>query len=137
MADFAKLAADYNAATDRQAEISDELKAAGKVVADAEIAMFEAMVEAELPSLTADGHTFEIDLSTKYSCLADRRDALYEVLKPYGREGIFKTTFSVHAGTLQATMREWETQGGIPADVVALLTVFDKPVLKVKAAKKK
>lgn len=137
MADFAKLAADYNAATEKQAEIAEILKAASKEVEAAELAMFDAMVEAELPSLTADGHVFEIDLSTKYSCLADRRDALYEALKPYGRDGIFKTTFSVHAGTLQATMREWEAQGGIPADVVEILTVFDKPVLKVKAAKKK
>jgi hypothetical protein len=134
--DLSGLASEYLRAVEEAEARAAALKEASERVQAAEGAMFSAMVESELSSLTAEGFVFDIDVSTHYSCLADRRDALYEALKPYERDGIFKTTFSVHAGTLQATMREWEGQGGIPEEVKELLSVFDQPKLKVKKARK-
>ena len=52
--------------------------------------------DAEITKQTIMGQNFSLDISTHYSCLADRRTALYEALKPYARDGIFKTTFSAN-----------------------------------------
>ena len=165
MADFGNLAARYLAAVRDQDDAAQALALKGEAVKEAERAMFDAMADAEISDQTIMAHSFKIDVATRYSCLADRRTALYEALKPYERDGIFKATlsadmrleeadamrarlaaagiddtfaekFTVHAGTLQAAMREWDDGDGIPAEVAAILSVYNEPRLVVKPAKR-
>lgn len=165
MADFGNLAAGYLAAVRAQDEAAEVLAAKGEAVKVAERAMFDAMADAEISDQTIMAHSFKIDVATRYSCLAERRLALYEALKPYDRDGIFKTTlsadmkaeeaeamrsrliaagvddafcekFTVHAGTLQAAMREWDDGCGIPPEVKTILSVYDEPRLVVKPVKR-
>ena len=166
MADFATCAAALLSRVrerDAQAEVLSRFDAAVKA---AELAMFDAMVDDEIGSASVLDYDFAIDSSAHYSCLADKRTALYEALKPYHRDGIFKTTvaaiigadeaaglheslrgagidnlfdekFTVHAGTLQAAMREWDDGEGIPEEVRGILSVFNEPKLNYKPTRKR
>lgn len=127
------LAAALMEARDAKAKAEEVAKEAGRVVRDAEAALFAAMVDAELERVTANGYTFSLDTKTYYSCPAENTDALHEVMVTLGRGDIFK--YSVHYQTLNATIRELVDQRGeLPESVAALVKAFDDGKVSVRKA---
>lgn len=129
--DLSTLADALLAARAAKAEADDAAKVASAAVKDAERALFDAMVGAELTKISAAGHSFSLDSKTYYSCTD--KDALHEVLGRHGCGGIFR--YTVHAGTLNATLREMaDAEGRLPEDVAALVDAYDEGKVSVRKA---
>ena len=119
-----------------KAALEDGLRSATAAVETAESALFDAMAEAELTKISADGHTFSLDTKTYYSVPADAMDDFHRVMERAGLGAIFR--FSVHHQTLNATLREMASahDGELPQDVAALVTAYDRGKVNVRAAAK-
>lgn len=114
------------------------LKAANKEVAEAEAALFAAMVEAELPKITHGGFGFSLDTKPYFSIKPEWTDEFKEAMTKLGRGGIFKV--SVNYQTLNATMRELvagNEDERVPDAVSEFVEVYDKPSVLVRKATKK
>ena len=112
-----------------------ELKTANRMVEEAEEALFAAMVDAELPKITANGYGFSLDTKAYYSVRPDALDDFAEVMEGLGLADIFKRT--VHYQTLNATLRELAAQheGELPEEVRPHVSVFDRGKVTVRKAK--
>lgn len=133
MADLVGLAAALIAARADKADAEAAVKDANTRVEEATRELFDAMVDAELPKIEAQGHTFTLDSKTYYSCPAENSEALYAVLTERGRGDIFRHTANYQ--TLNATLREMaDAEGDLPGDVAALVTAFDKGRVAVRKA---
>lgn len=112
------------------------LKTANAVVQEAEAALYEAMVEAEIPKFSAIGQTFTIDPKTYYNVLADDAEAFYLRMSAIGLGDIFKRT--VHYQTLNATLRELASKDDddkLPEDIAELVKTFDKGKISMRKVK--
>ena len=136
MSDLNALAAALLDARCVKSEAEDAVKAANRAVEEAEDALFAAMVDAELPKITANGYTFALDTKTYYSVRPGALDAFAEVMDTLGLGDIFKRT--VHYQTLNATLREMAAthEGELPEEVRPHVSVYDRGKVGVRKATK-
>jgi len=134
MADLNALAAALVAARERKAGLEDSLKMSTSAVELADAALFEALVDAGLSKIGAEGYTFSPDVKDYYSVPAANFDAFHEVMEALGRGGIFKLT--ANAQTVNATLRELVAQTGeeLPAELAGVVTVYQKQRCNVRKA---
>lgn len=135
MSDLNTLAAALLAARDAKAAADDALKAANRRVEEAEEALFAAMVDAELPKITANGYGFSLDTKAYYSVAPGALDDFATVMEGLGLGDIFKRT--VHYQTLNATLRELAArgEGELPEEVRPHVSVYDRGKVTVRKAK--
>ena len=111
------------------------LKAANAKCDEATLDLFEAMVEAELPKITANGFGFALDTKSYFRVDPDDMGHLRMSMTSRGLGGIFR--YTAHAGTLQAALRELETQNGgaLPEGIKKYAHEYQKPSVSVRKAK--
>ena len=125
MADLNMLAADMIAAREVKEAAEAALKEANRLYEGADAALFEAMVDAGLSKIAANGYTFSPDVKDYYRVKAEDMDDFHEAMEMLGRGSIFKLT--ANPQTIQATLRELVGDGeNLPPEVAGLVTVFNK-----------
>jgi len=125
----------YLAARARVDELNDALKDANAEKDAAEEALVDAMVTAGVTGFkTDDGVGISAIRKAQYSCPAEKKDALYAVLRAQGMEYMF----SVPAATLNKFARDLaEQNGGLLAEPFdALLQPYEKVALQVRDFKR-
>lgn len=125
MADLNALAAEMIAAREAKEAAEAAVKEANRAYEAADAALFDAMVDAGLSKIAANGYTFSPDVKDYYRVEAAHMDDFHEVMDALGRGGIFKVT--ANPQTVQATLRELVGEGeALPPELGGLVTVFNK-----------
>jgi len=135
MADLNALAADMIAAREAKDECEAALKEANRRYEEADAALFDAMVDAGLSKIAANGYTFSPDVKDYYRVEAAHMDEFHAVMERLGRGGIFKLT--ANPQTVQATLRELaadDAEGGLPPELADLVSVFNKQKCNMRKA---
>lgn len=133
MADLNALANAMIAAKETKEECEAALKEANRALEACDVALFEAMVDAGLSKIAANGYTFSPDVKDYYRVEAARMDDFHDVMERLGRGGIFKMT--ANPQTIQATLRELVGDGeGLPGELAELVNVYNKQRCNMRKA---
>jgi len=103
---------------------------------EAEAAMLSYMADVGIDSLkTDDGVGFSMTRKTTYSCLAENRPQLLNMLEAEG----YRDMFTISQQTLSALMKEKvaaSEDGEIPAEYADIIYAHEEPKLSVRGRKK-
>jgi hypothetical protein len=124
----------YLAARARVDELNDALRAAREAKDAAEEALVDAMVDAELTGFkTEDGVGISVMRKAEWSCPAENRDALYNILREEGRYELF----SVSPQTLNRFAKDMIESGGeLRYPFSELLEPYERVGVQVREAKR-
>ena len=126
MADLNLLAATLIASKDAKAGAEDALKEANAGVERADAALFEALADAGLSKITANGYTFSPDVKDYYRVAAASMEAFHELMDGLGRGGIFRVT--ANAQTINSTLRELVGDDeGLPEELASVVETYSRP----------
>lgn len=127
-------AREYAEARKIKEEAEKVLAEAKESMLAAEAALFSAMVDDEIDSISYGGKTYRPQIKTYYSCPADKKQELFIALREDGLGDIIKE--DVNANTLSSAMREVVEQNGgeVPEEYADLVNVYDKQTIVARKA---
>lgn len=126
----------YLRARNAYEDIRSQLGEAKAAMDEAEEAMISHMRDIGIDSLrTDDGVGYSVTRKASYSCLAENRPQLLDLLEAEG----YREIFTVSAQTLSALMKEKAAaseDGEIPPEYADIINVHEETKLSVRGRKK-
>lgn len=129
---LSKLINDLYDARLAKAEAEERLRERKEVLAAAEQAVIDEMIETEVTSIKVAGNTFSLRTSAQYSCPAELTEELFCMLRRDGLGAIIKE--KIDPRTLSASLREMaeDNDGELPADYGSIVKVYEKQSISVR-----
>ena len=121
-----ELADELKAAKERKSELEEQTKAVNAEIDRLDLALSDAMAEAELDKFTHSGNTFYLKSRLFASPVAGKKEELYAVLKEKGYGSL--VTESVNANTLASFVKEQKAEHNdeIPVWLEGIVNTFEK-----------
>ena len=121
-----ELADQLKAAKERKSKLEEQTKAVNAEIDRLDLALSDAMAEAELDKFTHCGSTFYLKSRLFASPMAGKKEDLYAVLKENGFGSL--VTESVNANTLSSFVREQKAENGdeLPEWLDGFINTFEK-----------
>ena len=121
-----ELADKLKAAKNRKKELDAQVKEVTAEIDELDLALSDAMAEAELDRFSRNGNTFYLNTRLFASSAAGRKDELMQVLKDQGYGSIVVET--VNANTLASFVKEQMAENGdeVPAWIAEVVNSFEK-----------
>lgn len=121
-----ELADQLKAAKDKKKELESQVKELGAEIEQLDLALSDAMTEAECERFSRNGSTFYLSTRLFASPLAGEKEAMFEALKKNGYGNI--VTETVNANTLASFVKEQRELNGdeIPEWISAVVNTFEK-----------
>ena len=114
------------AAKDRKSELDDQVKEVTAEIERLDLALSDAMAEAELDKFTHSGNTFYLKSRIFASATAGKKDELFKALKENGYGSI--VTETVNANTLASFVKEQKAENDdeVPSWLDGFINTFEK-----------
>lgn len=127
-----EMADKLKAAKDRKKELDAQVKDVNAEIESLDLALSDAMAEAELDRFSRNGSTFYLNTRLFASPAADRKDDLMQVLKDQGYGSIVVET--VNANTLASFVKEQmaANEDVIPEWLSDVVSTFEKVSVGVR-----
>jgi predicted ATP-dependent protease len=132
---------------DRLRELREEkdvcaakLKEINAGIAEVERELSEAMTTAECPNFSRGGKTFILTTTTRWSAEADRKEALYAVLRENGYDHLFTVNSQTLGSFVREMVRETEDDSGethVPDWLSGLVKSYDDIGVTMKTSARK
>lgn len=121
-----ELADQLKAAKERKSELEEQTKAVNAEIDRLDLALSDAMADAELDKFTRCGSTFYLKSRLFASPIAGKKEDLYAVLKANGFGSL--VTESVNANTLASFVKEQKAENGdaLPEWLDGFINTFEK-----------
>lgn len=121
-----ELADQLKAAKERKTELDEQTKAVNAEIDRLDLALSDAMAEAELDKFTHCGSTFYLKRRLFASPIAGKKDELFAVLKNKGFGSL--VTETVNANTLASFVKEQKAEHGdeLPEWLEGFVSIFEK-----------
>lgn len=121
-----KLADQLKAAKERKAELDEQVKGVNAEIDRLDLALSDAMAEAELDKFTHCGSTFYLKSRLFASPAAGKKEDLFAALKQNGFSSLI--TESVNANTLASFVKEQksENKDEVPEWLSGFISTFEK-----------
>lgn len=121
-----ELADQLKAAKDKKKELDAEIKELGAKIDELDLALSDAMAEAECERFSRNGNTFYLNTRLFVSPVAGQKEAMFQALKDneYGEI----VTETVNANTLASFVKEQMAENGdeVPAWFAEVVNTFEK-----------
>ena len=121
-----ELADQLKAAKDKKKELDAEIKELGAKSDELDLALSDAMAEAECERFSRNGNTFYLNTRLFVSPVAGQKEAMFQALKDneYGEI----VTETVNANTLASFVKEQMAENGdeVPAWFAEVVNTFEK-----------
>lgn len=120
------LADQLKAAKDKKKELDAESKELGAKIEELDLALSDAMADAECERFSRNGSTFYLNTRLYASPIAGQKEAMFQALKENGYGGL--VTETVNANTLASFVKEQmaENNDEVPAWISAVVNTFEK-----------
>ena len=121
-----ELADQLKAAKERKSELEEQTKEVNAEIDRLDLALSDAMAEAELDKFTHSGSTFYLKSRLFASPIAGKKEDLYAVLKQNGFGSL--VTESVNANTLASFVKEQKAENNdeVPEWLDGYISTFEK-----------
>ncbi len=121
-----ELADQLKAAKDKKKELDAEVKELGAKIDELDLALSDAMAEAECERFSRNGNTFYLNTRLYASPIAGQKEAMFRALKDNGYGEI--VTETVNANTLASFVKEQMAENGdeVPAWIAEVVNTFEK-----------
>lgn len=121
-----ELADQLKAAKDKKKELDAEVKELGAKIDELDLALSDAMAEAECERFSRNGNTFYLNTRLFASPIAGQKEAMFAALKDNGYGEI--VTETVNANTLASFVKEQmaENNDEIPEWIAQVVNTFEK-----------
>lgn len=127
----------YNDAIQEKERLAEEVKENNALVEKCRNELADAMLEAEVPSMTFLGYSWTVTPKTKYNKAAGADEELFEQLRADGLGDLIKET--VNQNTLQAALKNLaeENGGDLPENYTGLINEYSfNDITRRKSTKK-
>ena len=120
------LADQLKAAKDKKKELDAESKELGAKIEELDLALSDAMADAECEHFSRKGSTFYRNTRLYASPIAGQKEAMFQALKENGYGGL--VTETVNANTLDSFVKEQmaENNDEVPAWISEVVNTFEK-----------
>ena len=120
------LADQLKAAKDKKKELDAESKELGAKIEELDLALSDAMADAECERFSRNGSTFYLNTRLYASPIAGQKEAMFQALKENGYGGL--VTETVNANTLGSFVKEQmaENNDEVPAWISEVVNTFEK-----------
>lgn len=120
------LADQLKAAKDKKKELDAESKELGAKIEELDLALSDAMADAECERFSRNGSTFYLNTRLYASPIAGQKEAMFQALKENGYGGL--VTETVNANTLDSFVKEQmaENNDEVPAWISEVVNTFEK-----------
>lgn len=127
-----EIADKLKAAKDRKKELDAQVKEITAEIDELDLALSDAMAEAELDRFSRNGNTFYLNTRLFASPAAGRKDELMQALKDQGYGSIVVET--VNANTLASFVKEQMAENGdeIPGWLSEVISTYEKVSVGVR-----
>ena len=121
-----ELADQLKAAKDKKKELDAEMKELGAEIEQLDLALSDAMAEAECERFSRNGSTFYLNTRLFASPMAGQKEAMFQALKDNGYGEI--VTETVNANTLASFVKEQMAENGdvVPDWIADVVNTFEK-----------
>lgn len=121
-----ELADQLKAAKDKKKELDAEIKELGAKIDELDLALSDAMAEAECERFSRNGNTFYLNTRLYASPIAGQKEAMFQALKDKGYGEI--VTETVNANTLASFVKEQmaENNDEVPEWIAQVVNTFEK-----------
>lgn len=121
-----ELADQLKAAKDKKKELDAEIKELGARIDELDLALSDAMAEAECERFSRNGNTFYLNTRLYASPIAGQKEAMFQAPKDNGYGEI--VTETVNANTLASFVKEQMAENGdeVPAWIAEVVNIFEK-----------
>lgn len=121
-----ELADRLKSAKDKKKEIDAESKELGAKIEELDLALSDAMAEAECERFSRNGSTFYLNTRLYASPIAGQKEAMFQALKENGYGGL--VTETVNANTLASFVKEQmaENNDEVPGWISEVVNTFEK-----------
>lgn len=121
-----ELADQLKAAKDKKKEIDAEVKELGARIDELDLALSDAMAEAECEKFSRNGNTFYLNTRLYTSPIAGQKEAMFQALKDNGYGEI--VTETVNANTLASFVKEQmaENNDEVSEWIAQVVNTFEK-----------
>lgn len=126
------LADQLKAAKDKKKEVDAQVKELGAEIERLDLALSDAMTEAECERFSRNGTTFYLNTRLFASPMAGRKEDMFQVLKSNGYAEL--VTETVNANTLASFVKEQKELNNdeIPDWISSVVSVFEKVSVGVR-----
>lgn len=126
------LADQLKAAKDKKKELDAQVKELGSEIERLDLALSDAMTEAECERFSRNGTTFYLNTRLFASPMAGRKEDMFQVLKSNGYAEL--VTETVNANTLASFVKEQKELNNdeIPDWISSVVSVFEKVSVGVR-----
>lgn len=120
------LADQLKAAKDKKKELDAESKELGAKIEELDLALSDAMADAECEHFSRNGSTFYLNTRLYASPIAGQKEAMFQALKENGYGGL--VTETVNANTLASFVKEQmaENNDEVPGWISEVVNTFEK-----------
>ena len=120
------LADQLKAAKNKKKELDAEIKKLGARINELDLALSDAMAEAECDRFSRNGNTFYLSTRLYASPFAGQKEAMFQALKENGYGEI--VTETVNANTLASFVKEQMAENGdeVPDWIAEVVNIFEK-----------
>lgn len=127
-----ELADKLKAAKDKKKELESQVKELGAEIEQLDLALSDAMTEAECERFSRNGSTFYLSTRLFASPMAGEKETMFEALKKNGYGNI--VTETVNANTLASFIKEQRELNGdeIPEWISAVVSTFEKTSVGIR-----
>lgn len=121
-----ELADQLKAAKDKKKELDAEVKSLNAQIEEMDVALSDAMAEAECERFSRNGNTFYLNTRLFASPIAGQKEAMFQALKENGYGEI--VTETVNANTLASFVKEQmaENNDKVPGWIAQVVNTFEK-----------
>lgn len=121
-----ELADQLKAAKDKKKELDAQSKEIGAKIEELDLALSDAMAEADCERFSRNGSTFYLNTRLYASPIAGQKEAMFQALKENGYGGL--VTETVNANTLASFVKEQmaENNDEVPAWISTVVNTFEK-----------